>query len=182
MEEDHRIRSAGECIEPRAGIHVHQSTGDRIEKRLQHVGNDNGVANGNAHGARQRQPADQATHTSHGLTPGRPCAAIGTQRAGAGTAADGVFRGKAHHAEQRHKKEVRHQKGKSAVAAHLGREAPHVGHAHGRAHSRQQKAPPAEISLFLLIHFYFLHGYLGCSHTQIPYNENLFLSNGFAHF
>ena len=52
---------------------------------------------------------------------------------GAGTASDGVFRRQTDDAEQCDEDQIGDEKRAAAVGAHLCREAPHIGHAHGRA-------------------------------------------------
>ena len=153
MEGDHRVVRQGEGIKPGLRVHAHQRPAHRGGERLKDIGDDNRVAQSDAHGARQRQPAQQAAGRSQLLVPAGPGHLIGAQSAGVGPAAHGVLGGQPHRAEEHNKKQVGQQKGPAAVAAHLGREAPHVGHAHGRPYRREDKAPAAGKSMmFLVVH------------------------------
>ena len=152
VEGNHRVTGAGEGAEPLAGVHRHQIAGEGVEQGLEHIGDDDGIAQGDAHGAGQRQPAQPAAGAAQLFAAGGPGVAVGAQGAGAGTAADGVFGGQTHHAEQRYEDQIGHQEGKAAVGTHFCGEAPHVGHAYGRAHRRQDKAPAAGKIGTLFVH------------------------------
>ena len=152
MEGDHRVVRQGEGLKPRPRVHAHQRPAHRGGKGLEHIGNNHRVAQGDAHGARQRQPAQQAAGGTQLLLPAGPGHLIGAQGAGVGPAAHGILGGQAHRAEEHDEKQVGQQEGPAAVAAHLGGEAPHVGHAHGRPNRRQNKTPTAGKTMFLVIH------------------------------
>ena len=93
MEGDYRIFGGGKAFKPKTGIHRHQLAGYRLEKRLQDIGDDDGISDGDTHGACQRQPAQQTAGPTQIFTPGSPCIPVRTQSAGAGTAADGILSG-----------------------------------------------------------------------------------------
>ena len=116
-------------------------TGDRVEKRLQHICDDNSISDCNAHRARQRQPAHQTAGLTQRSAPAGPCLTVGAQRSGAGAAANGIFRRKAYHTEQRHENQICDQKCTAAVSAHFCRETPDIRHTDRRADRRKNKAP-----------------------------------------
>ena len=91
VEGDHRIIAAREGTEPCAGVHRHQIAGNRVKERLEHIGDDDGIAQRNAHGACQGQPAQRAARLAQLLAAGSPGIAVRAQRAGAGSSADGIF-------------------------------------------------------------------------------------------
>ena len=140
---DDGVRLRGKRREPHGGVARHERAEQGVDKRLEDVRHDDGVADGDAQRPGQRQPAEQAADLSGGLAARGPRAFIGAERAGAGAAAHGELRRQADGTEDDHKQQVDQQEGPAAVAAHLVREAPDVGHADGRADGRQDKAPAA---------------------------------------
>ena len=143
MEGHHRVVRQGKALKPGAGVHRHQRPPQRGREALQHIGDDHRVANGDAHGTGQRQPAHKGSPPPQSRFPARPGHLVGAQGAGAGPAAHGVFGGKPHGAKKQNKNQVGHQEGAAAVAAHLGREPPHVSHSHRGAYCRKDKPPAA---------------------------------------
>ena len=140
---DDGVRLRGKRREPHGGVARHERAEQGVDQRLENVRHDDGVADGDAQRPGQRQPAEQAADLSGGLAARGPCVFIGAERAGAGAAAHGELRRQADGAEDDHKQQVDQQEGPAAVAAHLVRKAPDVGHADGRADGRQDKAPAA---------------------------------------
>ena len=154
MEGDHGEVSRGEAFKPGTGIYLHQLAGNGMEEGLQHIGDDDGIAKGDAHRTGQRQPAHRAAGFAQLLAAGCPGGFIGAQGAGAGTAADGIFRGKADQAKKRDEDQVGHQKRETAVGTHLCGEAPYICHAYSRAYGGEDKAPAAGKSgIRFLTHF-----------------------------
>ena len=151
---DHGVGCGGEGPEPLRGVRRQEGAEKGIHQGLQNIGHDDGVADGDAKGARERQPAQNAAGLAHGLAAGGPGVLIGPQGAGVCPAAHGELRRKAHVAEDNDEQEVDQKEGTAAVAAHLIGEAPDVGHAHRRAHRRQDEAPAAgkALGLCVLVH------------------------------
>ena len=152
VEGNHGVVRQGKALKPGGGVRRHQLPGEGAGESLQHVGDDNRVADGDAHGPRQGQPAQKAPGPAQLLLPGAPGHFIGPQGPRPGPAAHGVLRRQAHGAEEGDEDQVGDEEGPAAVAAHLGGKAPHVGHAHRRAHRREDKAPlAAELALLVLV-------------------------------
>ena len=140
---DHGIRRGGKRPEPLRGVRRQKGTEKGVHQGLQNIGHDNGVADGDAEGTRQRQPAQDAAGLPHGFAAGSPGVLIGPQGAGARPAAHGELRRETHVAEDGDEQKVDQKEGPAAVAAHLIGEAPDVGHAHRGAHRCQDEAPAA---------------------------------------
>ena len=128
---DDGVRLRGKRRKPHGGVARHERAEQGVDERLEDVRHDDGVADGDAQRPGQRQPAEQAADLSGGLAARGPRVLIGAERAGAGAAAHGELRRQADGAEDDHKQQVDQQEGSAAVAAHLVREAPDVGHADG---------------------------------------------------
>ena len=106
MEGDHGVVREGEPLKPGGGVRRHKGAGDRGVKGLEHIGDDDGVADGDAHGACQRKPAQKPAGPAQTLPPAGPGHAVGAQGAGAGPAAHGVLGGEAHRAEEQDEGQV----------------------------------------------------------------------------
>ena len=78
MEGDYGIVRGGERVKPTAGVYCHQLTGDGVEESLQHVGDNASVADGNAHGTSQGQPAQQTAGFAKPFAAGGPGVAVRT--------------------------------------------------------------------------------------------------------
>ena len=156
MEGDDGIIHQGEGLKPRAGIHGHNGSGDGGREALQHVGDNAGVADGDAHGTRQGQEAQNPAGPGQLFLAGAPGQGVAAHGAGLGPAADGVLGGEGHIAEQDDEQQVGHQERAAAVAAQLGREAPDVGHAHRAANRRQDEAPAGSEFIAALLFFHSL--------------------------
>ena len=140
---DHRIRSGGECAEPCGGIRGHQSSHQRVCQCFKNVGYNDGIADGDAQRACQRQPSQQTADLPGRFAAGGPCVFVGPQRAGGCPASHGKLCGQTHIAENKNEQQINQQKGSAAVAAHFIGESPDVGHSYGRSHRCQNKAPAA---------------------------------------
>ena len=152
-----RVGRAGEGSEPRGGVRRHECAEEGVRQRLENVGHDDSVADGDAHGARQRQPAEQSAGLARAPAARGPGIFIGTQRAGRRAAAHRKLRRQADVAENEHEQQVDQQKGPAAVAAQLVGKAPYVCHTDRRADRGQNKAPAAGKALCV---FRVLHGVL----------------------
>ena len=56
---DDGIGLRGEVAKPRGGVGGHERADERVDQRLEDIRHDDGVADGDAHGACQRQPAER---------------------------------------------------------------------------------------------------------------------------
>ena len=103
---DHGVGGGGEGTKPGGGVRGQQCAQQGIHQRLEHIGDDNGIADGDAQGAGQRQPAQQAADFTSRLAAGVPGVFISAQRTSGGTAAHGKLRRKAHIAEDKDKQQI----------------------------------------------------------------------------
>ena len=92
--------------EPGGGVRGQQCAQQGIHQRLEHIGDDDGIADGDAQGASQRQPAQQTADFTGRLAAGVPGVFISAQRTGGGTAAHGKLRRKAHITENKNKQQI----------------------------------------------------------------------------
>ena len=103
---DHGVGGGGEGTEPGGGVRGQQCAQQGIHQRLEHIGDDDGIADGDAQGASQRQPAQQTADFTGRLAAGVPSVFVSAQRTGGGTAAHGKLRRKAHIAEDKDKQQI----------------------------------------------------------------------------
>ena len=150
---DHGKGCGGELAKPGRGVGGHQRARHGVHQRLENIGHDDRISQGDAQRPRQGQPAQKPAGLAHALAAGGPGVFIGAQGAGPGPAAHGKLRRQPHIAENEYEQQVDQKKCAAAVAAQLVGEAPHIGHAHGGAHRGQDKAPAgAEILGVFLFH------------------------------
>ena len=142
----------GKALKPHSGVGGHQEAGRRGGKRLEHIGDDNGVAQSDAHRPGQGQPPQGGSGDPQVFSPAGPGHLVGSQGSGVGPPAHGILRRQAHCAEQQDKKQVGQQECPAAVASHFSREAPHIGHSYSGTHSREHKAPATGKSMFFRVH------------------------------
>ena len=155
---DNMVRDHGEgprrkVRKPRRGIRGHKRSDDRIHKRLENVGHNDGVPDGNTERACKRQPAKHRARLPCVFAAGSPGVFVSAERAGGGAAAHRKLRRKADIAEDQHEQNIDKQKRASAVAAHFVRKPPDVRHADGRADRGKDKSPAGRKALYTL----FLH-------------------------
>ena len=131
----------GKVGKPGGGVRRQQKAGERIHQCLEHIADNHRIADGNAQGTCQRQPAQNLTHLAK--PPAFPGGLIGAQSAGARAPTHGKFRRQGYAAEQGNKQQIDQQKRAAAVGAHFVGEAPDICHAYGGAHRGQNEAPAA---------------------------------------
>ena len=145
---DHMVRhdrEAGlrEGGEPGRRVGVHQRPRDRIGKRLQHIGNDDRIADGDAERTGQRQPAERPADLPRLFSARPPRIGVGAERSRPGAAADGKLGRQPDIAEDDDKQQIDQQERAAAVRAHFVGESPHIRHADGRTDRGQNEAPAA---------------------------------------
>ena len=153
----HRIGLRRKGSEPGGGIGGHQGAGQGIHQRFQYIGNNNGIPDSDAQGARQRQPAQHTAHIPGRFSTGGPGIAVGPQGAGGRPPPHGKFRRKADIAENKDKQQIDQQESPAAIAAQFVGETPYIGHSYRRTDRGQNEAPPAGKApcAFLMFHFIF---------------------------
>ena len=128
-----RVGLRGKRSEPRGSISGHQGAGKRIDQRLENIGNDNRITDGDAKRTCQRQPSQHAACFTGFFSAGSPRAAVRPQCAGSCTASHSEFRRKPDIAEDDDKQQVDEQKCSAAIAAQLVGKSPDICHTDRRA-------------------------------------------------
>ena len=154
---NHAVGRGGERAEPFARVRAHQRPNEGVYQRLEHVRYDDRIADCDAQGTGQRQPAEQPARLAGGFAARRPGVFVCAERARGRSAAHGEFSRKADVAEDADEQQVDQQERAAAVCAHFVWKTPDVRHADGRTDRGQDKAPPAGKALCV---FRVLHGVL----------------------
>ena len=143
MERNYSVGRCGETVEPDAGIHLHQLTGHGLEESFQHIGNDDGVAESNAHGTCQRQPAPESTCLANLRPAGVPDFAVGTHGTGTEATTNGIFGSQTNGTEQRDKNQICYKEGTTAIGTQLCGKTPDIGHTNSRTNRGKDESPAA---------------------------------------